>query len=108
MEYAEWNEIPASEVLIVEGVGCGAETASPYLTFLVWVEAPKELRMRRGIERDGEAFRPHWERWARQEEAIFGANRTRERAGLVVEGAPDVPHAPEREFVGRFAPVLGF
>ncbi len=59
--------------------------------------------MRRGVERDGEAFRPHWERWARQEEAMFDAERTKERARLIVDGAPEIPHDPEREFVGRFA-----
>ncbi|MGH3089884.1 MAG: uridine kinase, partial [Rubrobacteraceae bacterium] len=100
-EYAEWNEIPPPRVLVVEGVGSGARAASPRLSFLVWVEAPKDLRMRRGIERDGEAFRPHWEMWARQEEAMFAEERTRERADLLVDGSPIVPHDPEREFVGE-------
>lgn len=103
MEYAEWNEIPPPKALIVEGVGCGARAASPYLAFLAWVEAPKELRMKRGVERDGEAFRPHWERWAKQEEAMFRAERTRFRADLIVDGSPEETHDPEREFVGRFA-----
>ena len=44
--------------------------------------------MRRGIERDGEAFRPHWQRWARQEDALFAADRTRQRADLVVDTTP--------------------
>ncbi len=101
MEYAEWNEAPVAEALVVEGVGSGARPT--YLSYLVWVEAPKDLRMRRGVERDGEAFRPHWERWARQEEAMFEAERTKERADLFVDGSPETPHDPEREFVGGFA-----
>jgi hypothetical protein len=101
MEYAEWNEVPPTEALVVEGVGSGARPT--HLSCLVWIEAPRELRMRRGIERDGEAFRPHWERWARQENAMFRAERTRERADLVVDGSPEITHDPEREFVRRFA-----
>ena len=30
----------------------------------VWVEASREVRFARAIDRDGEAYRPHWERWA--------------------------------------------
>ena len=40
--------------------------------------------MRRGLARDGELYRPHWERWAAQEEALFAADRTRDRADVVV------------------------
>jgi uridine kinase len=50
----------------------------------VWVEAATDVRMARGIDRDGEAFRPHWQRWAAQERELFGADRTRERADLIV------------------------
>jgi hypothetical protein len=38
--------------------------------------------MQPGIARDGEAYRPHWERWAAQERAHFAAEGTRERADL--------------------------
>lgn len=98
-EYAEWNEISPTAALIVEGVGSGALAAAPYLTRLVWIEAPTKLRMRRGLERDGESFRPHWERWARQEAAMFASDRTRRRADLLVDGDPDTAHDPLREFV---------
>lgn len=97
MEYAGWVEVPETEVLVVEGVGSGAR--GEFLSLLAWVEAPKDLRMRRGIERDGEAFRPHWERWAEQEESLFAAERTRERADLLVDGSPETVHDPGREFV---------
>ncbi len=41
--------------------------------------------MSRGIARDGEAYRPHWERWAEQEARLYAADRTRERADLVID-----------------------
>lgn len=98
-EYAEWNTVPASGSLIVEGVGSGALAAAGHLSFLVWVEAPRGLRMERGIERDGEAFRPHWKRWAAQEARMFRESRTRERADLLVDGAPEHPQDPVNEFI---------
>jgi hypothetical protein len=71
---------------VVEGVGCGARACAPYLSLLVWVEAPRDVRFARGIARDGEAYRPHWERWARQEQALFAAEGTRERADVIIDG----------------------
>lgn len=76
--------VPAADVVVVEGVGCGARACAPRLSALVWVEAPAEERVRRGLARDGEAYRPHWERWAAQERAHFAAEGTRERADVVV------------------------
>ena len=61
---------PAQEtVIICEGVGASAGTCDVRIV----VRAPDELRYRRAIDRDGETYRPHWERWAAQEEALFAA-----------------------------------
>lgn len=84
-EYREWADVPEAPILIVEGCGSGSTPGAAYLSFLVWMEAPHDLRMTRGIERDGEGFRPHWERWARQEQALFAAERTRERADVRID-----------------------
>jgi len=61
---------PAQEtVIICEGVGASAGTCN----VRILVKAPDELRYRRAIARDGETYRPHWERWAAQEEALLAA-----------------------------------
>jgi dephospho-CoA kinase len=49
---------------------------------LIWVDAPEEQRYRRAMARDGDAYAPHWARWAAQERAHFAADRTRERADV--------------------------
>jgi hypothetical protein len=49
------------------------------------VNADTALRMRRGIDRDGEAYRPQWQRWADQEAALFSADATSRRADLVLD-----------------------
>jgi uridine kinase len=79
--------VPPAPLLVVEGVGSGALRCADLVTLLVWVEAPGELRLRRGLERDGDAFAPHWRRWAAQEVEVFARDRTRERADLRIDGS---------------------
>ena len=82
--YAEWHDVAAAPVVLVEGVGCGAAACSPHLSLLVWLDAALDLRRERGLARDGDAFAPHWQRWADAEAAHFAAQATRERAGVRV------------------------
>jgi cytidylate kinase len=97
--YGDWVDLPASDSLVVEGCGCGSRIVAPFLSLLLWVDAPLSVRFDRGIHRDGAAFRPHWERWARQEDELFAAEHTRERADYRIDGAPLQPHDPEHEVV---------
>lgn len=84
--YAEWHCWPVPTVLIVEGVGSGAAVAADHLDLLVWVSAPQPVRYQRGIERDGDAYAPHWRRWQRQEDVMFARDRTPDRADFQVDG----------------------
>jgi hypothetical protein len=69
------------------------------LTMAIWIESPREMRLDRGIERDGESMRPAWDRWMAEEVAFFARDRTRQRADLIVDGSPTLSHDPEVEFV---------
>lgn len=80
--YAEWHEVPRSPVVVVEGVSSGSRDCAPHLALLVWVEAAYDVRMARGLARDGETFAPYWDRWAAQEAEHFAAEATRTRAEL--------------------------
>lgn len=84
-EYAEWIEVPAASFLIVEGCGSGSRPGAAAVAFLIWMDAAHDLRMSRGIARDGESFRLQWERWARQEDALFAAEGTRDRADVRID-----------------------
>ena len=83
--YAGWHSVPATNLLLVEGVGSGSRPGAALESVLIWLEAGRDVRLRRGIERDGELYLPHWQRWAAQEEALFAADGTRSRADLVVD-----------------------
>ncbi len=82
--YAETVTVEPAPLLVLEGVGSGSLVVADLVTVLVWVEAARDVRMRRGIERDGEAFAPYWEAWAVAEQEHFTRHGTRERADLVV------------------------
>ena len=88
--------VPARDVLIVEGVGVGSPRARTHAVKVVWVEAPAELRLRRGIERDGEDMREEWERWQPVEARVLEEHGTRDAADLVLDGTEDLPAAPRR------------
>ncbi|WP_285702770.1 hypothetical protein [Microtetraspora sp. NBRC 16547] len=83
-KYAEWREEPRTGALLVEGVGCGARSAAPFLSGLIWVEAPDDVRRSRALTRDGDLYLPHWTRWADQEERFYAADDVRGRADLTI------------------------
>jgi uridine kinase len=84
--FAERHVVDPVDLLVVEGVGSGASSYASLVTTLVWVEAPDELRLARGIARDGEALRSQWLQWMADEDALFARERTRERADVLVDG----------------------
>jgi uridine kinase len=79
--------VPVPDVLVVEGCGSSPAHLDPWTTLRVWVEAPAELRLARGLARDGAEHEADWRAWQRREAVWFAADRTRERAQLIVDGA---------------------
>ena len=86
MAFAEEHVVHPVDVLVVEGVGSGAAAYDDAITSLVWVDTPSDVRLDRGIARDGERLRKHWLVWREAEDAMFARERTRERADVVVDG----------------------
>ena len=82
-----WVDVPVAPVLVLEGCGSGRREAAEATTLLVWVEAPRDLRLRRGLERDGEHLRDRWTAWMDAEQRHFAANDTRARADVRIDGS---------------------
>jgi uridine kinase len=80
--FDEWESFDPPTVLVVEGCGSGARDYDAYSTVLVWVEADRDERIRRGVARDGEQVLERWLAWMDSEEAHFARHDTRERADL--------------------------
>lgn len=79
--------VPPSSVLVVEGCGSGARALDPWRSLLVWVEAPRPLRIARGLARDGAGLEAEWLRWQETEAAEFAREDTRARADVRLDGA---------------------
>lgn len=77
---------PTSE-LIIEGVGAGAGVLRPFLSHLVWLEAPASERRRRALARDGDTYEPWWDVWAAQEDRYLASDLTPESADLIISTA---------------------
>ena len=82
----QWATVAWREIVLVEGVTCTRRDSIGKLAYAVWIEAPEEERLRRGIERDGESHRSLWRRWMEDENQFFAADQTRDRANLIVPG----------------------
>jgi uridine kinase len=79
-------DVPPAAWLVVEGVGCGAAGLAAYTTVLVWIEVDDDLRLARGMKRDGVAMEQHWRQFMADERALFARDRSRERADVLVDG----------------------
>lgn len=67
--YAETQAVDPSLPLIVEGSGLLTPVTARLADVRVWLESPPAARKHRALERDGDTYRPHWDRWALQEDA---------------------------------------
>lgn len=87
------------EVLLIEGVSASRRAITARLAYGIWMEAPTGRRLARGIARDGAGAAAEWARYEDEETAFFAADPAWERADLVVDGAPDLAHSAETEYV---------
>jgi uridine kinase len=83
--------VPVAPVLVVEGCGSSPREFDVWTTLRIWVEAPADLRLRRGLARDGADLEPEWRAWQREEAAHFAGEDTRARADVRVDGAAAGP-----------------
>jgi uridine kinase len=78
------------DFVLLEGVTASREAFRPYLAYSIWVEAPRDVRLRRGLDRDGEAAREDWERWMAGEDAYIAREQPAEHADVVLRGDQDI------------------
>jgi uridine kinase len=83
---AEWHTVPRSPIVILEGVAAGRQEWRHHLSFLIWVETPRAIRLKRGLERDGPSALTNWESWMAEEDDHYRRDPTRELADLVISG----------------------
>lgn len=83
---AEWHTVDPAPIVIIEGVSAGRAEWAEHLSLVIWVETPRDERLRRGVERDGVDALDDWDGWMAAEDAHYARDPTRERAHVEVDG----------------------
>lgn len=84
---AEFHTVPAGGIVIIEGVYSTRKELEDYYDLKIWVDCPRELRLARGIERDGEAAREMWAaNWMVAEDMYVQQQKPSERADIIISG----------------------
>jgi hypothetical protein len=81
---AGWHDVQPGQRLIVEGVGALTPASRALADLGIWIERADDERKRLALLRDGDTFRPHWDRWAAQEDEIIARYDPRSVADWVV------------------------
>ncbi|MBO0981488.1 hypothetical protein [Microbacterium sp. SD291] len=82
---AESHAVDPALGVIVEGSGILTPETAPIADIRVWVESAEPGRRFRALERDGDTYRPHWDRWAAQERSHIDRDDPRALATRIVE-----------------------
>jgi uridine kinase len=85
-EQREPVTIEPVDFVVLEGVTASREAFRPYLTYSIWIETPRDVRLKRGLERDGAQARAHWEGWMAAEDRYVERERPADRADCVLRG----------------------
>lgn len=82
---AESHAVDPSLGVILEGSGILTPATVALADVRVWVESAESGRKARALARDGDAYRPHWDRWAAQEQRHVERDEPRALATRIIE-----------------------
>ena len=82
--------IEPAHFLLLEGVTASRGAFRRYLAFSIWIETARDVRLRRGVERDGEHALADWDRWMAEEDAYIAREQPAARADVVLRGDEDL------------------
>lgn len=74
-------------VVIIEGVGATRQAWRDRLALRIWIDCPRDIRLARGIARDGEDMRQFWLDWMKAEDAYVESEQPQLHADVVVNSA---------------------
>ncbi|MFI5661743.1 uridine kinase [Streptomyces sp. NPDC051684] len=87
--YTAARELPAADVVLIEGVGAGRGELRPELAMLLWLDMSPEAAWARGRARDGEEQREFWDGWIPAERKHFQENPSLPFAHPLVRECPE-------------------
>jgi len=84
---AEWHAVPIGGIVIIEGVYSTRRELKDKYDFTIWVDCPREIRLSRGIERDGDESRDIWENnWMISEDIYVAQHEPDKKADFITQG----------------------
>lgn len=84
---AEYHTVKTGGIVVIEGIYATRNELANYYDFTIWVDCPRNIRLLRGLERDGEEARSMWvDNWMVAEDMYVKEHRPNERANLVIDG----------------------
>jgi len=84
---AETHTVPAIGIVIIEGVYAARQELAEMYDLKIWVNCPRETRIKRGIARDGEPARDMWENnWMVAEDMYVESHKPHEFADFIIDG----------------------
>jgi uridine kinase len=86
---AEWHDVPVGRLVVIEGVSATRREVGVPWSCQIWVDAPRDVRLQRALDRDGAEMLSHWvEVWMPSEQAYIEREHPQERVDLIVSGLP--------------------
>lgn len=89
-KYMERHQVPLGDFLIVEGCASATRIVDQYDPLIIWVEASDQVRLERGLNRDGQDLKPQWLTFMEQERSIYREHNTAQRASIKLNGYGEV------------------
>ena len=83
---AEWHILDQTRPILIEGCGALSRANRALAAHAIWVELDTETRKVRALARDGEAYAPHWDEWAAQEDVFLARENPQDLADTVIDG----------------------
>jgi len=83
---AEWHTVQPTGLIIVEGVYSISNRLYNKYDIKIFVECNRELRLERGLERDGKCALDFWEQWMIREEKYFQEQKPRDKSDFIISG----------------------
>ena len=93
----DWVRGSSGATLIVEGVYSTHQALRDFHDLRIWVTSPREVRLSRGLERDGEDARSKWvDVWMPVEDRYIAEQAPQDHAHLVLDGSQASPSQAEQ------------
>ena len=83
---------PVTKIMILEGVGSSRREFQKYISLSIFVDTPKDICLRRGVERDRITGKTEakltqmWEGWFVEEDKYIQGDRPKDRADIEIDG----------------------